>query len=506
MKTDTANESNADRLMREEHEAQMRAYRQSRRENRNAISKIPLMTALLLCAAAPASAQGKWVRDSIPASWQMTPQAVQTLPTDDAWWRAFDDPVLDSLIDKAVGNNYNVAAAVKRIEMARKAVGEARAGYFPTIGLSGGWTKDREAGAIEGRSIPSRNSSYFSLGAQMNWEIDVFGRVREGVKAKKAAYDASRADRDAVMVSLCANLATAYINLRVAQKQLQVAEAHIASQEKIEKMTEARFEAELASMLDVTQARVVLYNTRSALPSLRAEIKTLANTISILTGEYPGALAARLRSDAPLPRFRHTLEVGVPADLLRRRPDIVEAEMQLGEYAAMAGVARKDFLPALSLTGSIGTSAHRAGDLFGKNSLEYSIAPQLSWTLFDGMARNYRAAEARLQLESAVDSYNLTVMNAVEEVDNAMIEYDATLQAIELQKSVVEQSEKSLTLSVDLYKTGLTAFSNVVDGQMNWLESQNSLVALEGKALQALISIYQALGGGWEAYRDPARP
>ena len=180
--------------------------------------------------------------------------------------------------------------------------------------------------------------------------------------------------------------------------------------------------------------------------------------------------------------------------------------MQLGEYAAMAGVAKKDFLPALSLTGSIGTSAHRAGDLFGKNSLEYSIAPQLSWTLFDGMARNYRAAEARLQLESAVDSYNLTVMNAVEEVDNAMIEYDATLQAIELQKSVVEQSEKSLTLSVDLYKTGLTAFSNVVDGQMNWLESQNSLVALEGKALQALISIYQALGGGWEAYRDHVRP
>lgn len=446
-----------------------------------------------------ARADNGWMADSLPSVWQMTPQAVQTLPSDDAWWRSFADPVLDSLIDKAVANNYNVAVAMKRLEMARKAVGEARAGYFPTVSLSGGWTKDRQAGAIEGRGIPSRSSSYFSLGAQMNWEIDVFGRVREGVKAKKAAYDASRADRDAVLVSLCASLASAYVDLRVAQKQLQVAEAHIASQEKIEKITIARFEAELASMLDVTQARIVLYNTRSSVPALKARIKTLSNSISILIGEYPGALAARLSTPAPLPDFRHTVAVGVPADILRRRPDIASAEMELAQYAALAGVAKKAFLPSLSIAGSIGTAAHKAGDLFGKNSLEYSVAPQLSWTLFDGLARNYRAAEARLQLESAVDSYNLTVMNAVEEVDNALVGYDASLQAIDLQKSVVEQSEKSLTLSVDLYKTGLTAFSNVVDGQMNWLESQNALVELEGKALQDLISIYQALGGGWDS-------
>ena len=151
------------------------------------------------------------------------------------------------------------------------------------------------------------------------------------------------------------------------------------------------------------------------------------------------------------------------------------------------------------MTGSIGTSAHKVDDLFGEHSLTYSIAPQLSWTLFDGLARNYRTAEAKLQLEAAVDQYNLTVMNAVEEVDNALIKYDSTLASIELQKKVVEQSEKSLNLAVDLYKTGLTAFSNVVDGQMNWLESQNTLVTLEGQALSTLVTIYQALGGGWQS-------
>lgn len=457
-----------------------------------------LLTGLLVACSVSAQDNLRWVKDSIPQAWQMTPQAVQTVPSEDAWWRTFDDPILDSLISKAIENNYNVSAALKRIEMARKAIKESEAGYFPTIGVSAGWTKEEQAGAIESPAIPSRGSSYFSLGATMQWEVDVFGRVREGVKAKKAAYNATRADYDAVMVSLCANLATAYINLRVAQKQLQVAEAHIASQQRIEKITEARFEAELASMLDVTQARIVLYNTETSVPSLRSQVKTLINSIAILTGEYPGEAGETLAIPRPLPGVRQTVAVGVPADLLRRRPDVVEAEMTLGQYAAMAGVAKKDFLPTLSLTGSIGTSAHKAGDLFGEHSLEYSIAPQFSWTLFDGLARNYRTAEAKLQLEAAVDSYNLTVMNAVGEVDNALIQYDAALQAIELQKRVMEQSEKSLTLSVDLYKAGLTAFSNVVDGQMSWLESQNSLVALEGKALTSIIGIYQALGGGWD--------
>ena len=445
----------------------------------------------------------KWMRDSLPEMWQMTPQSAQTLPTDDAWWQSFNDPMLDSLISKAVANNYNVASAIKRIEMARKAINEAKAGYFPTINLNGGWTKHRQAGAMEGASMPSVNSSYFSLGASMQWEIDVFGRVREGVKVKKAAFNVSRMDYDAVIVSLCANLATAYMNLRVAQKQLEVAKAHIESQQHIEKITIARFEAELASMLDVTQARIVLYNTESSVPSLESQIKTLTNSIAILTGEYPGNLSAGWLGENALPEFNQTVGVGVPADLLRRRPDIGEAEMALAQYAAMVGVAKKDFLPTLSLSGEIGTSAHKAGDLFSKNSLTYSVAPQLSWTIFDGLARNYRTAEAKLQLEAAVDSYNLTVMNAVGEVDDALSQYEAVLKSLDLQKRVVEQSEKSLTLSVDLYKAGWTAFSNVVDGQMNWLESQNELVALEGRALTSLISIYQALGGGWQSF-NPA--
>lgn len=461
----------------------------------------------VLCSAFITKAQDRqlpngYVRDSLPESWQMTRQCTQTLPTDDAWWQIFNDSTLNMLIAKAVANNYNVAAAMKRIEMADKVIKEARSGYFPTISLAGGWNNARQSGATSKNVVPAIRDSYFSLGATMNWEIDVFGRVRENVKAKKAAYNASRADYDAVMVSLCANVATAYMELRMCQEELAVANAHIASQDQIVKITEARFEAQLASMLDVTQARIVLYNTQTSLPGLKYQIKSLINTISILIGEYPDEMALRLSVYGAMPNYRQTIAAGVPSDLLRRRPDIVEAEMQLAEYAANVGIAKKDFLPTLSLTGSIGTSAHKVNDLFGDHSLTYSIAPQLSWTLFDGLARNYRTAEAKLQLEAAVDQYNMTVMNAVEEVDNVLLQYDSTLASIEMQKKVVEQSEKSLNLAVDLYKTGLTEFSNVVDGQMNWLESQNTLVTLEGKALSTLISIYQALGGGWEAVSE----
>ncbi|MDE5881808.1 MAG: efflux transporter outer membrane subunit [Muribaculaceae bacterium] len=443
--------------------------------------------------------EAKYLRDPMPESWQMTPETTQSLPTDDEWWHTFYDPMLDRLIAKTVENNFDVAAAVKRIDMARNVLKETEAGYFPTISLSGGYTYSQQSGAMSKPVGPSSRSSSFSLGANMNWEIDLFGRIRANANAQKIAVNVARADYNAVMVSLCAKVATAYMELRVCQKQLAVNRAHISSQEKVVKITEARFEAELADMLDVTQARTVLYNTQSTLPGIQSKIRTLINTLSILVGEYPGALAEDLAVETALPGYNIAIDTGVPTDILRRRPDIQQAEMTLAQYAAQIGIAKKDFLPTLSLAGSIGTGARRAGDLFGDHSMSYSIAPQLSWTLFDGLARNYRVAEAKLQFETAIDSYNLTVMNAVGEVDNALQEYDATLKSIELQEKVVEQSEKALRLAINLYKTGLTAFSNVVDGQMSWLTSQNQLVSLEGEALTSLITIYQALGGGWQS-------
>lgn len=431
-----------------------------------------------------------------PNQWKLEQQNFQTLPSDDQWWKNFNDLILTELIRRAVANNYNVASAIKRIEMAAKEIGITKAGYYPSISLAGGYTNTRQSGAMT-PGTPSVRTSYFNLGASMNWEIDIFGRVYAGVKEKKAAYNVARADYEAVMVSLCANVATAYMQLRTYQEELRVAQQHIESQKAVCKITEARFNAQLGDMLDVTQARVVLYETESTLPTLEANIRTAKNSLAILVGEYPGSIDELLDSDEAFPQYRHTVAIGVPAEILRRRPDIIEAEMELAEYAAAIGVSRKDFLPTLSLTGDIGTSAHKLDGLFGKNSLTYSIAPQLSWTLFEGLSRNYALSEAKLQMESAIDQYNLTVMTAVEEVDNALVSYASLLNAIELQTRVVEESKKSMELSFELYRSGLTIFTNVVDGQISWLTNQNTLTEMQGEALAALIKIYQALGGGW---------
>ncbi|MCH5226557.1 MAG: efflux transporter outer membrane subunit [Muribaculaceae bacterium] len=438
----------------------------------------------------------------LPESWQLEQQYYQTLPCDDAWWNTFNDPVLNELIRRSVANNYNMASALKRIEMASKEIGIARAGYFPSISIAGSWTKQQDSGKMYDIPTAPIKSSYFNLGASMNWEIDVFGRVYSNVKEKKAAYNVARADYDAVMVSLCASVATAYMQLRTYEEQLKVALQHIKSQEYVCKITEARYHADLGNMLDVTQARVVLYETESTLPTIEANVRTAKNSLALLVGEYPGAIDALLDSESGLPQYQQTIDIGVPAELLRRRPDIVEAEMTLAEYAAAVGVSKKDFLPTLSLTGDIGTTTHRGRDLFSKNSLTYSIAPQLSWTVFEGLSRNYALSEAKLQLESAIDQYNLTVMTAVEEVDNALVSYASLLNAITLQERVVEESKKSLDLSFELYRSGLTMFTNVMDSQISWLTNQNTLTQMQGEALAALVTIYKSLGGGWKSFQN----
>lgn len=464
---------------------------------------------LLLCAAiAPAMMGADADPDSLPpaqplpAQWSYDTQHRQTLPTDDNWWQTFHDATLDSLMARAVKANWDVALASRRIELARVAVRQASASLWPTLSASAGWQKGSSSGAT-GKSVTATAPyDYFSAGIDMSWEVDVFGRVAARRKLAKADLAVSEADYDAVIVSLCANLAKSYVTLRLCQAQMAVATAHIARQRHVMEIAEARFNCGLASLLDVTQARIVLYSTQATLPALEAQMKNTANSIALLCGAYPQTLGISLEAPAdttatlPDP-FRNVAQTGVPADLLRRRPDVVEAEQQLAAYAAAVGVAKKDFLPTLSLTGSIGTSARRADNIFSKNSLSWEVAPQISWTIFDGLARNLNVAEARLNLETGTDNYNLTVMNAWNEVQAALNTYAATLKAMTMDRDVVAQCSKELDLSLDLYKRGLTGFTNVADAQMNYLTYQNAYLSERAAALRSLIELYQALGGGY---------
>ena len=437
--------------------------------------------------------------DTIPGHWVYNEHFNQALPTEDNWWARLDDPVLDTLITLSETHSADVLIAARRITIARQALNSARAGYMPSVNLSAGWSKSRSSGALGDELAPASVGDYFNLGLSMSWEIDVFGRIHEKSKQQKALWNASRADYAAVMTTLSANIAKAYVQLRVYQAQWAVAKEHIASQEKIVKITEARHEAGLASMLDVAQSRQVYYSTQASMPVLEASIRNSIYAICLLVGVYPRELTDMLGDMRDMPDYQQIVPVGVPMELLRRRPDIVASEYQLASAASALGIAKKDFLPTLTLHGSIGTSAHKIDNLFKNQSLTYAIAPTLSWTVFDGMKRKYNAVTAREQMEIEIHNYNSAVMTAVEEVDAAISSYIGSLKNIDVVRQVIEQSQKSLDLSVDLYKRGLSPFNNVVTAQLSLLEYQNTLISSKGNALTSLIALYEALGGGWDA-------
>ncbi|MCF0219796.1 MAG: efflux transporter outer membrane subunit [Muribaculaceae bacterium] len=410
-----------------------------------------------------------------------------TLPAN--WWTSFQDTVLDSLITIGVDNNYDILMAARRVEIARQTLNQARSLYYPTLELSGGWKQSRAAGTT---------SSAWSLGIDMSWQVDIFGKVTAQAKNRKAQWRASRIQRDGMMLTIEAKIAATYFSLRTLQGQLEVAREQIASQQKILDIVKARYEAGLNSKLDVAQAQTVYLSTVASVPTIENNISTTMNALAVLTAMDVDRLKAMVSSGSvALPPYDRLLAKEVPSDLLRRRPDIAQAEAVIDADAAALGVAKKDYLPSLSIQGSIGTSAHRMGDMFGKNSLSYSIAPTLSWTIFDGLSRKYAVAEAQEQMQADIDSYNLTVLNALSEANNAFGNYDTALRQIELYAAVANQANEALTLSLDLYTSGLNSYRDVATAQLDYLNYTDRLVGAKGSALAALVAIYEALGGGW---------
>ncbi len=435
--------------------------------------------------------------DSLPEAWIPDTLFSQQLPPEDCWWSEFGDTLLDSLIQEAVDNNHNLLAAADRIRMARAVWRSSQSGYYPTLSFSAGWTKTQGSEYLY-RDLSDRlYTQYASTDLSMSWELDIFGSIRQRAKAKRELFQASREEYNGAMVSLCAQVATAYMSLRTYQAQQRVAEENIRSQERILHITEVRYNTGLASQLDVSQAKTVYYNTQATLLAIEANIEQQINVIAILTGRFPEELRSRLRPDRPLPDAHRLVSVGIPMNLLRRRPDIRQAERLVASYAAEVGASKSDFLPKFYLNGSIGFAARDMDRLFQKQSLTYQITPTMSWTLFQGTERVQALVSARAQLDSSIEQYNQTVLTAVQEVENAMTGYLHIIKQIGMLKLLVSEGEKTLSLSLDLYKRGLASFQNVLDAQRSLLSYQNGYVEAQGNAVNALIVLYRSLGGGW---------
>ncbi|MDE6311816.1 MAG: efflux transporter outer membrane subunit [Muribaculaceae bacterium] len=422
------------------------------------------------------------------------PSAAQE--TANKWWSKFGDSVLDSLVTEGLEANYDVAAAVHRVEMARAAVGQARAAYYPTIGVSAGWSRTGISGvASRGEQSNASWTSAFAGQATMSWEPDIFGRITSQVKARKAGVRVSRAEFEGVQLSVASEIASAYASLRMSQRLYQVALEHTESQEHVLDMVLSRYEAGLASKLEVAQAKTVYYSTKAQIPLLLSDIDSYKNALGVLLGCGPEGLPSGVGTPGPMLPYRQVVPSTVPMNLLRNRPDVAQAEAQVESDAAALGVAKKEYLPSLTIEGSVGTGAHRAGDLFTKRSFTYSIAPTLSWTVFEGLGRKFATESARQQMEADIALYKRSLLTAAEEADNSLSSYRRSVEYIQTLDEVIEQCREAMRLSVDLYKEGLTPFSNVVDAQMNYLTYQSTAVQARGRAASDIISLHKALGG-----------
>lgn len=411
------------------------------------------------------------------------------------WWIVLNDPDLNRLVRRAVTGSLDLKQALARLREARARRFIAEADRFPTLDATGTATRSRDsenAGSGTTRTL-------YSIGFDAGWEIDVFGGVRRTVEAAEADYMASREDLRDVMVSLMAEVVLNYIEMRTIQARLATAQMSIKNQEETYQLTRWRFEAGLSDELDERRARASLESTRSRIPTLRTSLEEAKNRLAVLTGTHSGKLHKDLENVRPVPIIPLTIAVGVPADVLRQRPDVRKAEQELAAQTARVGVAEADLYPKLTLNGSIGFDALSTGDLLSSGSRSYSYGPRITWRIFDAGAvrRNIEVQSSKQQ--QALIAYESAVLKALEETENALAAYAEEQQRRDSLVEAVRAAQQALDLAQFKYQTGLIDFMVLLDTQRSLLAYQDELDQSDGTVTSNLVRLYKALGGGWTA-------
>ena len=408
------------------------------------------------------------------------------------WWQQFSDPVLTGLIKKAVENNRDLRQAVARVRQARAELGRTKAAHGPKVDLVG--TVNTFQTSDNALSF-SGNDTRYSAGFDAVWEIDVFGGTRRAVEAASADWEGMLVQLADVRVSIAAETALAYLNVQTFQHRLVVARSNLQTQQDTYDILKDRLNAGLGNELAVKQAQYNLEGTRAAIPLLVSGLESSRNALSILIGEMPGTL--ELPDIDHIPQSALIVE-GIPADVLRRRPDVRRAERALAAQTARVGQSVAELYPKFTLTGSIGVESLRSSTLFDSGSQAYSIIPGFSWPIFySGSIRNNIKVQEAKQ-EEYLARYEAAVLNAVGEVRNALTDYQSEQERRSSLQKAVAAAKEAQQLAADQYRSGLTDFNNVLDAQRSLLLLQDQLVVSEGDVSRNTVRLYKALGGGWQ--------
>jgi multidrug efflux system outer membrane protein len=415
------------------------------------------------------------------------------------FWRSFDDPELTHLVEGALASNTDLRAGLARLDAARALAGLSRFDYLPTVTAGADYTKSR-ASADQAPGVPrdQRDAELYSGGFDAFWELDLFGRVRRNAQASRADADAAAADLRAMQVSVAAETARTYFELRGQQEQLRVARRNADNQQQTLALTETRLNAGRGTRLDTDRARAQLAFTQSRIPALEAAVAAAAHRLAVLNGREPGALRAELEQATPLPALPATVAVGTPADLLRRRPDVQSAERELAAATARIGVATADLFPRFTLNGTFGTAATDLGDLFRRDSETYGFGPAVSWAFLDlGRVRS-RIAASDSGAEVRLALYEGTVLRALEEAETTLVGFARARTERERLAESAAASSNAARLARLRFEAGASDFLQVLDAERTQLEAEDRLAQSGTRTAASLIAVYKAVAGGWD--------
>lgn len=420
------------------------------------------------------------------------------------WWTTFDDPILSRLVECAIAGNLDLQKALAQVREARARRGEAEAELFPTLDADGSavWSRSE---ALQGGSTTT--GELYQAGFDAGWELDVFGGKRRSLEAAGADLDASVEEQRDVLVSLLAEVALNYIEVRTYQTRLAVAEDNLRTQEETYRLASWRQEAGLSDELAAQQARYNLENTRSQIPALRAAAAAAMNRLAVLLGEPPGSLEKELRESGPIPSAPLAVVVGIPADTLRRRPDVRQAERQLAAQTARVGEATAELYPKFNLSGSIGLETLSLSHPSSSGIVSLTGGPIVSWPIFRaGAIRQNIAVQEAIQ-EQYLIAYESVVLDALEEVENALTNWVEEQERRDSLDKATKAAQIAAELARHKYQAGLTDFDNVLEAQRSLLSFQEQLAQSNGTVASNLVRLYKVLGGGWTPLNvdDPSR-
>ncbi|MGH7703401.1 MAG: efflux transporter outer membrane subunit [Gemmatimonadales bacterium] len=435
---------------------------------------------------------------AFPAPHRETIDSAHAVPVAVDYWRELGDTTLTRLVNEALGANRDVRAAEARVRQARASRTGAVLDLAPTVTVAGGYTRRRLSSAtfpVGSGTFPDQD--IWDGGFDASWEIDLFGRLRRSLQAEGAFVAGAQEDLRNVQVSLAAELARAYFELRGSQEQLLVIERNAANQSKTLELTRQRLEAGRGTAFDTERAQAQLSFTRAAIPGLQTRVAAAQYRIGVLLGRSPSAVDSALRAPAELPALPPPLAVTPPDSIVEGRPDVVAAERRLAAAGALVGSAKADYLPRLTVGGSAGYSAARLRGLGDAGTFRYAVGPVLSWPALNLGRVKARVDQSKAQQSEARAVYDQTVLLAEEEIETALIRYRTSLDAVAQIDEAAQSSERAAELARLRFTEGVADFLQVLDAERTQLDAQAQLAQARTDAATAYAALFKALGGRW---------